>query len=159
MLCSSICLRNCFSSSSMISFAGINFSITRYKLEYEPPLVFEEDNTMVADNLLTIIRLLLATYHWICQERIFNSSVTYALMLTILPANEILHTLNHIHSLPQLFQEWLLHFVTYVLRTEVMSIQFLTWFGVECWDCVSEAEDSSKLGQVTRETTRLWPIQ
>ena len=47
----------------MISFAGINFSITRYKLEYEPPLVFEEDNTMVTDNLLTIIGLLLATYH------------------------------------------------------------------------------------------------
>ena len=40
----------------MISFTGINFSITRYKLENEPPLVFEEDNTMVADNLLTIIR-------------------------------------------------------------------------------------------------------
>ena len=41
---------------TMISFTGINFSITRYKLENEPPLVFEEDNTMVADNLLTIIR-------------------------------------------------------------------------------------------------------
>ena len=40
----------------MISFTGINFSITWYKLENEPPLVFEEDNTMVVDNLLTIIR-------------------------------------------------------------------------------------------------------